>query len=451
MRRLPPGSGALGLAGAGLLFTFLWLMVGDLGIAVRERAALPSGLELLRRNGASDTITALLVSTIPALLSLLVVPCVGYHSDRYRSRWGRRRPFLLIATPIGAAALIGLALSPALSAATDLALGSLSPGLRICKLAYFCLFWTCFECAALIVSAMFTGLISDVVPHRLLGRFYAVVRVVGLSVGIAFNAMVFALTDQYLYELLAVFALLFSAPVLLMCVMLKEAPSDQAALTMPPPARSWLVPRAHILDCFSQRLAPWIFGAFVLAGITFTPFNTFCQYYAQMTGLSKAELGQMNAYGYGISIVSAFGVGWLVDRYGPVRISGILMAAYLCAAAAGYLWLRDSFSFRLFYGAHVVISGAYFTAAASMPMALFPNAKFVQYNSTKDLLVALASIAVNSVQGPILDHSGHDYSLTLLGASASSLLCVVCLLRVQAQHEKNRSTPQGILRPNPER
>jgi hypothetical protein len=65
-------------------------------------------------------------------------------------------------------------------------------------------------------------------------------------------------------------------------------------------------------------------------------------------------------------------------------------------------------------------------------MALFPNARFVQFNSTKDLMVALASIVVSAVQGPLLDVSNHDYRLTLLSASVFSLACVVCLVRLSA-------------------
>ena len=109
-RSLPAWSAhVLPLSGLGLLAVFFWLMVGDLGIAIRDRAALPTGLEFLRRHGASDTTTSLLLSTIPALLSVVLVPVVGYHSDRHRGRWGRRRPFLLAAAPVGAAAMIGLA------------------------------------------------------------------------------------------------------------------------------------------------------------------------------------------------------------------------------------------------------------------------------------------------------------------------------------------------------
>lgn len=426
-----PGAAAVGLTAAGLAALFFWLFVGDLSIAVRDRAALPSGLELLHRNAASDTTTSLMLSTVPALLSLLLVPFIGYHSDRFRSRWGRRRPFLLAIAPVGCVAMLGLAFSPSLGAWTDAALGALSPGLRTCKLGYFCLFWAVFECAAISVASLFTGLVNDVVPQRVLGRFYAGLRIVGLGAGIAFNTWVFALTDQYLFEILLAIGFGFVLPIVLMCLMIKEAPYVPDPALARAARRTLVVPPNHILECFAHRPYLWAVAAFMLASVTFSPFTTFCQYYAQVSGISKATLGSLTAYGYAISIASAFGIGWLVDRFGAVRVSTIVMGVYFMAVAAGYLLLTDAISFRVFYMAHVILSGAYYTAAASMPMALFPSAQFVQYNSTKDLMVVFGSILVSSLQGPILDMSGHDYHLTLLSGALFSLLSLACLARLQ--------------------
>jgi MFS family permease len=426
------------LAPAGLLAVLFWLLVGDLAISIRERAALPSGLELLRRNAASDTTTSLLMSTVPALLSVLLVPFIGYHSDRLRSRWGRRRPFLMVVAPIGCAAMLGLAFSPALGALADAALGAMSPGPRICNLAAFSLFWTIFECAGVCALSLFTGLVNDVVPSGLLGRFYAGFRMVGLGVGIAFNTWVFALTDHYLFEILLAIGVVFGGALLLVCLMIRE-PSSAATGALPAAGRDgWralAVPRGHILQCFAYRPYLWAVAAFMLASVTFSPFNTFYQYYAHLSGLSKATLGTLTAYGYTVSILSALGIGWLVDRYGAVRVSSLIMVAYSAVAATGYLCLDDAASFRAFYLAHVIFSGAWFTAAASMPMALFPKSRFVQYNSTKDLMVVLGSILVSSVQGPVLDLSGHQYRLTLLSGALFSLLCVLCLARIQTHRE----------------
>jgi len=420
------------VAGSALAATLGWLLLGDLGIAIRDRVAQPGALELLRQHGASDTTTSLLLATAPALISLLVVPMLGWYSDGHRGRWGRRRPFLFAAALAGCAALLALAVAPQLARAADAVLGAASPGLRACTLGCFCVFWTVFECAALTAMSMFTGLVSDLVPATLLGRFYAAIRIVGLSVGIAFNTWVFALTEHHLPQVLLVAAATFAVPVLVLCVAIREphaAPRVQAA------------GRGRLRECASHPSFPLAVAVFLLAAITFAPFNTFYQYYAHAAGVPKATLGALTATGYAISIGSAFAIGWLVDRRGAVRVSCAIMALYCVIAALGCARIKDPASFQVFYLAHVSVSGAWFTAASSLPMALFPADRFVQFNATKDLLVVLANIVVTAVQGPLLDLSGHDYRLTLVSAAACSLLCVACMLRLRPSHQPTRPVP----------
>ena len=416
----------------GLAALLLWLLFGDLGVSIRERAALPSALELLRRHAASDTTISLLLSTVPAALSMLLVPLAGYHSDRCRSRLGRRTPFLLAAAPIGCLAMLGLAASPAWAVTVDAALGSWSPGLHRCQLMLFCLFWAAFDCAAISALSLFNGLVNDLVPAGLLGRFFAVFRIVSLTVGIAYHHWIFALTDHNLREVLIGVGLFFCLPILGMVLMVKEKPLPPDTAPAQRPARRLHFPFDHVLACFRYRPYGWAVAAFVLASVTFSPFNTFYLHYAHAAGILKTTLGALTAAGYAVSIVSAFAIGWLADRFGAVRVSTIIMTAYCALSAAGFVAVSDAASFRVFYFAHVVISGAWFTAAASMPMALFPRSRFVQFNSTKDLMAVFGTILVSGIQGPMLDLSGHDYRFTLLAGAVFSLLCVVCLARLQA-------------------
>lgn len=426
---LPPGAASAdpalpargwrsALPAAGIATTLGWLLLGDLGIAMRDRVALPGALELLRQHGASDTATSLLLATVPALLALVVVPWLGWHSDRT----GRRRPFLCAAATAGGLALLALAGAPALARLADAALGAWSPGLRACTLATFCLAWTLFDCAALTALAMFTGLVSDFVPPALLGRFYAAVRIVGLGVGIGFNTWVFALTERWLAQVLGTAALLFALPLLAMCLAVRERPARPSGAVAPP--------RARLRDCAAHPRCALAVAVFVLASVTFAPFNTFYQHYAHAAGVPKATLGALTAAGYAVSIVSAFALGTLVDRRGALPVSAALMMLYCGVAALGYGLVRDAAGFELFYLAHVALSGAWFTAAASLPMVLFPADRFVQFNAGKDLLVLLANLVVTTVQGPLLDLSGHDYRLTLASAACASLLCVACMTRL---------------------
>jgi hypothetical protein len=108
------------------------------------------------------------------------------------------------------------------------------------------------------------------------------------------------------------------------------------------------------------------------------------------------------------------------------------MTAYFGVAALGTMIVDDAASFQAVYLCHVIVSGAWWTAAASMPMALFPRERFVQFNATKDFVVVSSMIVIGIVQGPLLDLSGHDYRLTLGCGAVFSALCLVCLARLRA-------------------
>ncbi len=436
-------AGTLRYGAWGLCVLVGWLLVGALGIAVRERWAGPIGLLVLRNHGASDTAVAMLLSTVPALISLLVVPAIGLRSDRSRSRWGRRRPYLVVSAPLAAAAMLCVALAPALAAGAHALLGTWSPGLSALELGLFCLFWTVFDAAAMTTMALFAGLVADVIPFGLAGRFYAAVRVVGLGVAIGFNMTLFALSEAWLAEILVAIALIFGLTIPLMCLMVREGDYPPPAPTMDDRAAGGrlALARTQLRLCCAQRRYLWIFGAFMLAAVTFVPFNTFSLHYALDLGLSKAELGELTALAYAVSIASAFVIGWLVDRRGAVRVAAAMMALYFAIALGGWLLVDGAASFRPFYVAHVICSGAYFTAAAAMPLALFPREEFVRYNASKDILVAFANILVASCIGPLLDHSGHDYRLTLGSAALFSLLALACLGRLLAAHSAPARAP----------
>ena len=431
-------AGTLRYTLAGLAALVCWLLVGELAIAMRERWALPTALVVLRRHGASDTGISLLLSTLPAALSLLLVPYIGFRSDRFRSRWGRRRPFLLAAAPLGALAMLGVACAPLLARAIHALLGRWSPGLGALDLGFFCGFWTAFDCATITAMALFAGLVNDVMPRGFVGRFYALFRIVGLSVAIAFNRWLLALTDGYGFEILLAIAFIFGLAITLMCLMIREG--DYPAQRELPAAAGLSAACTHVAQCFTERRCLLAFATFMLATVTFSPFNTFSQNYALGLGISKAELGSLTAAAYAVSIATAFGVGWLADRVGAVRVSATMMGLYFLTALGGCVLVRDAGAFRCFYLAHVIVSGAYFTAASSMPNALFPSSEFVRYNSSKDIMVAFASILVSTAQGPLLDLSGHDYRLTLASAAGFSLLSLLCLARLLT---KRRATASG--------
>lgn len=425
--------GTLTYTAGGLLILFCWLLLGDFAYAMRDRAVGPSVLELLRQHRASDTAMTLLTGVLPAALGIFLGPLVSYRSDRYRSRWGRRLPFLLVASPVCALAMAGIGFCPWLGAQGHRLLGASSPGLDACILGCFCLCWTVFECAVIVTMPIFSGLINDVVPAALLGRFYGCFRIVSLGAGIFFNYWIFQHTETHLREIFLGVGLFFGLGFTIMCWRVREgeypAPRPEAGGTMP---RGFVAnARIYLVECFAHPYYLWIFAALMVAALAFNPFNSFSQWYSGALGMPKETLGRLTALSYGISIFLAFFIGWLVDRFSAIKVAIVVMALFLPLAILGFCGIRGPASFGLVYVLHTVLSGAYFTATASLPMVLFPRLRFTQFASASGLAIALSNIAMNLVQGPILDWSGHNYRLTLLAESVFAALALFLLLVVR--------------------
>lgn len=413
----PHAVGTLRYTTAGLAIVLFWLLFGEFAIALRDRSAIPGVMELLRQHHASDTMIAVLVSALPALLGSVLVPIVGFRSDRYRSRWGRRLPFLLGITPVAALTLVALGNCAAVGHLTDRLLGAWSPGADVCVLAWFCLFWTVFEGIALVTLSLYAGLVNDIVPRPVLGRFYGAFRVVSLIAGILFNLWCFRLTEHHLREVFLGIGLFFGVAVMLMCVRLREGEYGPSAVDGPG-AVTWRgMGRAYWRDCFSDRYFLLVFLALTASELTFMPFNTFSQLYAESIGMDKAMLGRLLATSYALSIVLSSVIGWLVDRYSAAGVTVWTMGLYVCVAGGGFLAVHDLQSFAVVYVLHVVVAGAYYTASASLPMVLFPRARFLQFDGAKRFFFSTTNIVLSFVLGPMLDASGHVYGLTLLAGS----------------------------------
>lgn len=426
-------AGTLTYTAWGLCTLVFWLLFGEFAIAMRERSAVPGATELLRQYHASDTLMSILIAALPAVISLFIAPVISYRSDRYRSRRGRRIPFLLWQTPVTALLMVGLGVSPSVGAHIDALLGAASPGLDACVLGVFALCWVLFETMAVMTLSIYVGLVNDVVPRALQGRFYSGVRVVSLGAGIIFNTWLFQLTEHHLMEIFVGIGILFGAGTMLMCLKVQEGqypcPDPHGAAGRVGFAAGV---RTYVSECFSHPHYVCIFAALMFASIAPMPFTTFSQIYAGVLGISKAELGGMLATSFAISIVMAFVVGIAVDRFSALLVTTIVLALYFASSLFGYL-LVDSgeHHFHVAYMCHVVISGAYYTAVASLPMRLFPRERFMQFNSAAFLMAQGAAALVSVIQGAVLDYSGHNYKLTLLFGAFSALVSVLLLLKVR--------------------
>ena len=94
----------------GLWLVFFWLMWNDFSITLLEQVTNLTGI-LMRDRGASYTLMAGF-GAVGGILGMGINPFFSTWSDRLRTRFGRRRPFLLVATPLFAVSLCAIAFMP---------------------------------------------------------------------------------------------------------------------------------------------------------------------------------------------------------------------------------------------------------------------------------------------------------------------------------------------------
>ena len=149
--------GTLNYTRTALAWLFFWLLLGDFSMSVMG-VALPKLLPLhLDTIGMKPAAISWALSLGP-LASLALSPFIGVWSDRLRTKWGRRRPFLLLSTPVVA---LGMVMIP-----------------HIKNYALLVTVILVVQIGNVLETVLFY-LYADIVPPSLMGRFMAAFRIVG--------------------------------------------------------------------------------------------------------------------------------------------------------------------------------------------------------------------------------------------------------------------------------
>jgi MFS family permease len=421
--------GTLTYSAAGLVVLFLWLLWGDFAWSMRDRSV-PNVLQILfKQHGVSDTLTGLLLSSLPSALGMLIGPVVSYKSDRCRSRWGRRIPFLMVPVPVAFLSMLGLAFSPQIGSWLDQILGTHSFGLNISVVFSLGLFWTLFELASVVANAVFGGLINDVVPQIVVGRFFGLFRAFSLIAGIVFNYWLFGYAETHYFWIFVGIGLLYGVGFTLMCLNVKEGEYPPVTETIDNHATTALFKiKSYFKECYGNPFYRTYFIATTLMGIATTPFNLYSVYYSKSIGMKLGMYGECLAMTYVISLVLAYPLGAMADRFHPLRITIVSVALYAMAMLWGALYTNNVSTFAVALIAHGVLSGTLFTASASLGQRLLLRERFAELSSAGGIIFSLVSMSLAPSLGVLLDLSRHNYRYTFHVGFVISVAAMAALL-----------------------
>jgi len=331
---------------------------------------------------------------ITSVFSTTITPLSGALSDRTRSRFGRRTPWILLGAAIGGGALVLVPYAHGMTSITatwlvaSISLNSMQTPLT--------------TVIAERLAPSERGMASGVVGAAMTG---------GVSAGTVFGGL-FADEMRFAYGVLGV-------GIIAACVAFVVLnPEPRTHLERPAPLRLgaflgsfWVDPRQH--PDFA-----WAFlGRFTIY-MGYQAVVTYLLYILEdHIGLSQAEANRMIARLASITfvalIVASVGSGWLSDRIGRRKPLVFVAALFMAAAVVAPLVAPSLAGMRVYAVLIGIGYGAFMSVDLALMTQVLPKRSGADDATGKDLGILATAINVPQILSPVL-------AATLLGATGNN-------------------------------
>lgn len=423
-------AGSLTYTRSGLVRLFACLLAGDVVFTLVDQIEPKILPVILKNHGASDQAIAVIVSSITAVMQLLVMPVVSYRSDRLRTRWGRRIPFIFWGTPLVS---LFLALTPFAPEIARWLLGVDGVGAWLsgrsvpAVVLVFGLLALMYRFVQAAVSTMFMCLFRDVVPMSHMGRFLALFRVFGALGTFVMTYWLLGLAETQAKPIFIGLAVLNLVAFLGLCWFVREGNYPPVVETTDAATGGsfslWRAIRRFVLESFSHRIYWWTYLTRTLI-YSAIPISSFIIFFPQQElGLTLDQTGKLMSWSAFLWIVIAYPFGRLIDRYGAASVLNLGLAL----STVGYLL---SFFFvvgpKTFLASCLLTGIGYWVVMLSqtaLTQEIFNPARFAQLGSANVLLWSLViAVAVSPLVGWSLDAMrGFHSTLALPGIGTVDL------------------------------
>jgi maltose/moltooligosaccharide transporter len=418
-----------------LYHLFLWLMLNDFTINLLQDPIGFGGF-LQRDLGATNTQIAVF-GTIGGVFQLFINPAFSVWSDRTRTPWGRRRPFLMLFTPPLA---FFIAVMPYMadfyhflsqfSWAAALFKHVSTPGpifmIGLCTI--------CISIFNSIVGTLFSYLYWDVVPQEVLGRWTSLTKIVTAAAGFIWSFFFLGLADHHMKGL-CLGVSLFSLIVYLISVWKVQegdyAPVDKHVKG----GRGFASIRAYFVECFSETYYIWIFASFATAAINWMTGNYIDFYLRYDLHLDYNNMGEMKAAPPLLIIVLGYFFGSMADRLHPLRIFAPTYFAIGLTYLGSYFFVHDKWSYLFWTCLTVTAQFANGITYGALLPQLFPREKFGQFCSANATTSALLCLLLGLPMGRLFDLLHSNYRVAYLIGAGSMFGASVMFMKVHRNYE----------------
>jgi len=392
--------GSLVYTSRALMTVMFWMLLGDLCLQIMEQ--LPTSLVplQLRWATASDTLIGFVSGSLPAVLGILLNPIIGVQSDRHRGRLGRRRPFLLAATPLVMVALLGLGFAKPISSWIS-GVVEASSGIAL-EIGWISGCMVVFVLANTYIMQVYQFLFVDVIPAEVMGKFVGCYRAVGALGAFVFHRYMFGHAEDSTALIYLASTMLYGVSFFLLVWKVKEGEYAE-----PPPKESLAnTTKAYFSECFSS---PFYLKTYSLAFCFWSavvPLWTFLVFfgtkpgqdmgYAPTLGLSLEAFGHARGWCSLVQVPIFFLVGPLVDRFHPLRVAMVGMLLSSVTFFANFFLVHSEGTFTFWLITNFIAQAIYMGAYLAILPRLLPRSKYGQFFTANQIFgfvgVALAPV-----------------------------------------------------------
>lgn len=414
-----------------LLFVCALVILAILSLNLLAYKMVPTLMPILLDNrNVSSTNIALILGTLPAAMNFFICPFISTLSDKTRTRWGRRIPYLALSTPFVVIFMVLIAFEPNI---TSLLCGITGFSFNTVGFAVLAILTVLFQLAYLVPGAIIYYIYADVIPKKFIGTFMGVMTFLCTGVTFVFNYFILqpAVDNPRLWFPLigGVYLTAFT----LLCLLVREGKYPEVDDKID--KKESLVEKAkdyvslYFRECYSHRIFVMLF---VTTGLT--QASTICRnvfnllFATKEIGMTAGEYGKVIAWGALVGAVCVLPMGKIMDKVHPIRVflfSGLIVVA---ANAWGFFFVYDAKSFTVVGIAISLIYAVQMLSTIPLLIALVPQEKFGQFASANSMLNCLVMLFASWLGGYCTELFGYrvifvwDFILTLI--ATGSLLVV---------------------------
>ncbi|RJL23267.1 MFS transporter [Bailinhaonella thermotolerans] len=377
-----------------------WVLPANMSIYL-VWGAVPSvlmALQVQRSLGEEDKAANLaIITTVGAIASVLTQPIAGAISDRTRSRFGRRAPWLIFGGLVGGLSLIGMSLAH--------------------TLAHFVIAWVCVQIGFNFAQGPLSAVLPDRVPRSVRGTFAAALGLGAMFGSLGGQIYGASLSDHIplAYTLLAGIGVL--GLVLFVVFNPDRSGADEQVKSLTPREflrAFWVSPRKYpdFAWAFGSRLSLYL-GYHIVVGYKLY----ILQDYIGLGADAITVLPAMGAAALGGLLVTTVIGGRLSDHLGRRKIFVLVSAAVVGGAMLIPLALPSTTGILLMAGVAGLGFGCFQAVDTALISEVLPSkASFAKDLGIVNMAQSLPQVLAPAMAGAIVIASGGYAALFPVGA-----------------------------------